>query len=27
VDLALVFPVGASGDWPLIPYIDFVFKF
>ena len=27
VDLALIFPVGASGDWPLIPYIDFVFKF
>jgi hypothetical protein len=27
VDLALVFPLGANGDWPLIPYIDFVFKF
>jgi hypothetical protein len=27
VDLALVMPVGAGGDWPVIPYIDFVVRF
>ena len=27
VDLALVIPIGAEGDWPVIPYIDFVVKF
>ncbi|UCD06447.1 MAG: hypothetical protein JSV98_04245 [candidate division WOR-3 bacterium] len=27
VDLALVIPVGVGGEWPVIPYIDFVVKF
>ncbi len=27
VDLALAMPVGAGGDWPVIPYIDFVVRF
>jgi hypothetical protein len=27
VDLAMIIPVGAGGDWPVIPYIDFVVRF